>query len=66
MIRAAGIAEHDPRIVHTMEQVKLLGAAKAADEHLTLEEFSDIVRPDLRMMCAPHPCSPHHSLQPCE
>ena len=53
MIQAAGIAEHDPRIAHTMEQVKLLEATKAADAHLTLEEFSEIVRPDLRMMCVP-------------
>ena len=52
MIQAAGITEHDPRIVHTMDQMKSLEATKAADAHLTLYEFSDIVRPDLRMMCA--------------
>ncbi len=62
IIQAAGIAEHDPRIAHTMEQVKLQEAARAADAHLTLEEFSEIVRPDLRMMCAPETLAAHVSL----
>jgi hypothetical protein len=34
-----------------MEKVKQLEASKQGDELLTEDEFTDIVKPDLRMMC---------------
>ncbi len=49
MIAASGIAEADPRIAHTMAKVKESG--KQGDEHLTLDEFAALIRPNLRMMC---------------
>ena len=52
MIQASGIEEQDPRITHTMERVKKLEVTKKGDELLTEDEFTDIVKPDLRMMCA--------------
>ena len=62
MIGASGISEADPRIAHTMAKVKESG--KEGDEHLTLDEFTALIRPNLRMMCgcggavacAPLPC----------
>ena len=49
MIAASGISELDPRIAHTMAKVKESG--KQGEEHLTLDEFAALIRPDLRMMC---------------
>ena len=52
MIKASGICQADPRIVHTIEKVKQLQVDKAGDELLTQDEFESVVKPDLRMMCA--------------
>ena len=52
MIKASGISELDPRIAHTMAKVKDLESTKRGDEHLTLDQFAGLIRPNLRMMCA--------------
>ena len=58
LCKTAGIRLEDPRIALTMKKVRELEGEQGADAHLSEEQFAELLRPNLRMMCAlPYPSS---------
>ena len=53
LITTAGISIADPRIAKSVKQMDAVEQQKGPTTDLSLQEFRDILRPNLRMMCAP-------------